>query len=134
MNAFGSLLLLAALLAAAFFVFARARRDYRSHGRLPRPVAILQTGYFCVYAFASYLFLDARLSQVDTGGFRFPLALVLMALGFLPAVLSMPFLGRRSFGREVGRLRASGLYRYNRNPQLVGGFLFVVGYAMLWPS
>jgi len=134
LNAFGSLLLLAALLGAAFFVFARVRSDYRALGRLSRPIAILQVAYFCVYALASYAFLDSRMSQVNTNGVLFPLALVLMMIGFLLVVFSMPFLGRRSFGQEVGSLRTGGLYRYSRNPQLVGGFLFIVGFAMLWPS
>jgi hypothetical protein len=46
LNIFGNLLLLAALLAAAFFVFARVRSEYQLHGRLSRPIAVLQTGYF----------------------------------------------------------------------------------------
>jgi protein-S-isoprenylcysteine O-methyltransferase Ste14 len=130
----GSLLLLAALLASAFLVFDRVRSDYRFHGRLSRPIATLQTGYFCAYALSSYLFLDARLSYVKTAGMLFLMALVLMLMGFLAVVFSMPFLGRRSFGRELGSLRTDGLYRYSRNPQLVGGFLFILGYAMLWPT
>ena len=130
----GNLLLLAALLAAAFFVFAKVRSEYRSHAKLSRPVAILQTGYFCVYALCSYVFLDTRLSQVNTGGWLFPIAVVFVVIGLLVVVFSMPFLGRRSFGMEIGRLRISGLYRYSRNPQLVGGFCFIVGYALLWPS
>jgi protein-S-isoprenylcysteine O-methyltransferase Ste14 len=134
LNTFGSLLLFAVLFAAAFFVFAQVRSAYRTHGRLPHPIAILQVAYFCVYALASYTFLDSRLSQVNTAGLLFPLALVLMMIGFLLVVFSMPFLGQRSFGREVGSLRTSGLYRYSRNPQLVGGFFFIVGYALLWPS
>jgi protein-S-isoprenylcysteine O-methyltransferase Ste14 len=134
LSTFGALLLLAALLAAAFFVFARVRSDYQTLGRLSRPVAILQVAYFCAYAFASYAFLDSRPSQVNTAGLLFPLACVLMTIGFLLVAFSMPFLGQRSFGREVGSLRTGGLYRYSRNPQLVGGFVFIVGYAMLWPS
>jgi protein-S-isoprenylcysteine O-methyltransferase Ste14 len=129
-----SLLLLAALLAAAFLVFARVRSDYQARGRLSRPIAILQVAYFCVYALSSYVFLDSRLSHINAGGLLFPLALVLVTLGLLLVLLSMPFLGQRSFGREVGSLRTTGLYRYSRNPQLVGGFLFIAGYAMLWPS
>lgn len=62
------------------------------------------------------------------------LALVLMLLGTLAVLFSMLFLGRRSFGQAVGSLRTDGLYRYSRNPQLVGGFLSVAGYALLWPS
>jgi len=134
LNTPGSLLLLAALLVATFYVFVRVRQDYQAHGRLSRPVAVLQVGYFCAYAFSSYAFLDSRLTQANTVGLLFPLALVLMVVGFLLVVFSMPFLGQRSFGRQVGSLRTSGLYRYSRNPQLVGGFFFIVGYALLWPS
>jgi protein-S-isoprenylcysteine O-methyltransferase Ste14 len=132
--AYVNLLLLAALLAAAFYVFARVRADYRTCGRLTRPVAILQVTYFCVYALCSYIFLDSRLSHIRTDGALFALALILMAIGFLLVLISMPFLGRRSFGYEVGGLRTSGLYRFSRNPQLVGGFFFIIGYVMLWPS
>jgi protein-S-isoprenylcysteine O-methyltransferase Ste14 len=133
-DAFGCLLLLAALLAAAFLVFTRVRSEYETHGRLSRRVAVLQVAFFCVYALASYTFLDSRLSRVNTANLAFPVSVVLMLIGVLLVLFSMPFLGRRSFGREVGRLRTSGLYRYSRNPQLVGGFMFIVGYAMLWPS
>lgn len=35
---------------------------------------------------------------------------------------------------KVGGLRTSGIYLYSRNPQLVGSFFFIAGYAMLWPS
>ena len=134
MNIPGYLLLLAALLAASFFVFAKVRSDYQSLGRLSRPIAALQTGYFCVYALCSYVFLDSRLSHITAVGVLLLLALILRITGFLLVVFSMPFLGQRSFGRVVGGLHTSGLYRYSRNPQLVGGFLFMVGYALLWPS
>lgn len=133
LNTFGTLLLLAALLAAAIFVFARVSSDYRAHGRLTRPIAVLQVTYFCAYSLASYAFLDSRLSQIKVGGLLL-LALTLMVIGFLLVLFSMPFLGQRSFGREIGSLRTTGLYRFSRNPQLVGGFLFIVGYALLWPS
>lgn len=134
LDPFISLLLLAVLLAGAYFVFWRVRLDYRRLGKLTRPVAILQVAYFFVYALASYAFLDSRLSQVDTAGALFLPALILMGAGLLFVVFSMPFLGQRSFGQEVGSLRTSGMYHFSRNPQLVGGFLFIVGYAMLWPS
>jgi protein-S-isoprenylcysteine O-methyltransferase Ste14 len=130
----GSLLLQAGLLAAAFFVFASVASDYRTHGKLSRPIAVVQTGYFCVYALSSYIFLDSRLSHIRTGSILFPPAIAFMISGLLMVALSMPFLGRQSFGGEIKGLRTSGLYHYSRNPQLVGGFLFIVGYALLWPS
>lgn len=134
LNPYASILLIAVLLGVAFFVFARVRSDYRKNGKLSRPVATLQFSFFCGYALSSYAFLDSRLSRVNTTSILFPIALVLMLFGFLLVVFSMPFLGWRSFGREVGGLHTTGLYRYSRNPQLVGGFFFIVGYALLWPS
>ena len=134
LNVFGNLLLLAVLLVAAFFVFNKVKSDYQLYGNLSRPVAVLQTSYFCLYALCSYVFLDSRFSHISVKGFFFFLAIVLMVLGSLMVAFSMPFLGRRSFGMGIGGLRSSGLYQYSRNPQLVGGFIFIAGYAMLWPS
>jgi protein-S-isoprenylcysteine O-methyltransferase Ste14 len=126
--------LFAGLLAGAFFVFARVRSDYRAHGKLTRPTAALQVGFLCAYGLSSYAFLDSMLSHVRVVSVSFPVAVVLMIVGLLMIILSMPFLGRRSFGTELGTLRTTGLYRHSRNPQLVGGFFFVVGYSLLWPS
>ena len=134
LEAIGSLLLFIALLAAAFIVFAKVCSDYQAHGRLSRPIALLQIIYFGGYALASYAFLDSRLSHINTAGLLFPLALLLMIIGFLLVVFSMSFLGRPSFGQQIGKLKTRGVYRYSRNPQLVGSFIFIIGYAMLWPS
>lgn len=129
-----SLLLLAALLVAAHIVFVQVRSDYRNYRKLRKTTAALQTAYFCVYALSSYIFLDSSLANLNKDGIFFPAALVLMTIGFLGVVFSMPFLDWRSFGHQVGRLRTNGLYKYSRNPQLVGGFILIIGYAMLWPS
>jgi protein-S-isoprenylcysteine O-methyltransferase Ste14 len=122
------------LLLLAFYIFARVRSDYRRHGLLTRPVAVLQTGYFFIYAVCSYLFLDSRLTDVASKGVLLGLAVLLMTAGLLVVLLSMPILGRRSFGAEVGRLHTTGIYRFSRNPQLVGSFTFIIGYVLLWPS
>lgn len=127
-------LLAGGLLAFATFVFARVRSDYRASGSLTRPTAVLQTGFFFVYAFSSYLFLDARLTAVSAVGGLLVLALVLMTAGLSIVLSSMPFLGKRSFGREIGQLHTSGIYQYSRNPQLTGSFVFIIGYILLWPS
>ena len=129
-----AILVAATLLGFAFYVFARVRSDYRVLGSLTKPVAVLQTGYFFVYAFSSYLFLDSRLAAVSPVGGTLALALMLMIVGLLVVLSSMPFLGRRSFGSQIGNLHTGGVYRYSRNPQLVGSFVFIIGYVMLWPS
>ena len=122
------------LLLLAFYVFARVRSDYRARGLLTRSVAALQTGYFFIYALCSYLFLDSRLTAVASRGVLLGFAVLLMIAGLSVVLLSMPCLGRRSFGAEVGQLHTKGVYHFSRNPQLVGGFCFIVGYVLLWPS
>jgi protein-S-isoprenylcysteine O-methyltransferase Ste14 len=122
------------LLLVALAVFTRVRIDYRMKGRLSPMVSSIQFGYFYAYALSSYVFLDSRISNIRTTGGQFLLSIILMSIGFAVVLFSMPALGRRSFGREVGKLNTAGLYRYSRNPQLVGGFLFILGYALLWPS
>ena len=129
-----ALLIASGILLLAFYVFARVRSDYCGKGMLTRQVAILQTGFFVVYATSSYLFLDSRLTVIASTGITLAIAVTLMIAGFLVVLLSMPFLGGRSFGTQVGQLYTNGIYRFSRNPQLVGGFLFIVGYVLLWPS
>jgi protein-S-isoprenylcysteine O-methyltransferase Ste14 len=129
-----ALLIASGLLLLALYTFSRVRSDYRSRGSLTRPGALLQTGFFIAYALSSYLFLDSRLTAIASRGAVLVIAVLLMIAGLAIVLLSMPFLGRRSFGQEIGKLHTKGIYQYSRNPQLVGGFLFVVGYALLWPS
>jgi protein-S-isoprenylcysteine O-methyltransferase Ste14 len=129
-----ALIIAGGLVLLASHVFARVRADYGAIGALTRPVAALQTGYFFVYALSSYLFLDSRLAHISSRGLVLGLGVILMVAGLAAVLLSMPFLGKRSFGREVGKLHTTGIYRYSRNPQLTGGFSFIIGYALLWPS
>lgn len=122
------------LLLLAYYVFARVRSDYGTHGKLTQLVAILQTGFFFIYALCSYLFLDSRLTSITNDALLLGFAIFLMVAGLLVVLLSMPFLGRRSFGAETGQLHTTGIYRFSRNPQLVGAFLFIIGYILLWLS
>jgi len=118
----------------AIWVFGCVRKDYRTQGKLTRGIAMIQTGYFVYYVLCSYMFLDSHLSQIKTGGLLFLLACVLMVIGFLVVILTMSLLGSRSFGNKIGKLNTSGLYRYSLNPQMIEGFLFILGYALLWPA
>jgi hypothetical protein len=92
----------AGLILAALAVFGSVRRDYRVKGRLSPMVSGVQFGFFCVYALFSYVFLDSRVSSVRTTGGLFLLSIILMSAGFAAVLFSMPALGRRSFGHEVG--------------------------------
>ena len=40
----------------------------------------------------------------------------------------------RAFGVKTSGIIQSGPYRYSRNPQILGGYLLVIGISMQWPS
>jgi protein-S-isoprenylcysteine O-methyltransferase Ste14 len=63
------------------------------------------------------------------------LGLVIIILGFLVAFGTMAWFGiRRAFGLEAKGLIITGPYRFTRNPQILGGYLLVIGVTVQWPS
>jgi protein-S-isoprenylcysteine O-methyltransferase Ste14 len=41
---------------------------------------------------------------------------------------------KRAFGISVDGLQQEGPYKISRNPQVLGGYLLVIGVALQWPS
>jgi len=129
------------LLAAAYVVFGRlVRRDYRQRGRL-RPLTgflelvvwLLFVGFPYLYNPADWWLVCFAATPTNPAQKIAGSALVIVGMGL--AVLAMAGLGAaKSFGQETAGLRETGLYRWSRNPQLVGGGLAVSGILMLWPS
>jgi protein-S-isoprenylcysteine O-methyltransferase Ste14 len=123
------LLLLAAFITFRIFV----RRDYRKKGRLTPFSSFLQMFLFLLHGFSSYVYLGS--GQVGRHSPFFALAILLMAAGVVLLAVAMTSLGMGDVvGLKVAGLKTSGFYRYTRNPQIVTGSLFYVGYAILWPS
>lgn len=129
------------LLSAAYFVFhVIVRREYHQHGQLTWFISILQLLVFAGVMSFPYLFnppmwalpwlLAGPTSQVQqlTG-------LLIIISGFVYAFGTMGWFGlRRAFGFETQRLITTGPYRLTRNPQILGGYLLVIGVTVQWPS
>ena len=63
------------------------------------------------------------------------MGLALIVVGLILAFGTMAWFGiRRAFGVEVRELVRQGPYRFSRNPQIVGGYLLVIGALCQWPS
>jgi protein-S-isoprenylcysteine O-methyltransferase Ste14 len=129
------------LLAVAYVVFrVIVRRDYRLHGRLTGWSSTLQLLAFAGLMAFPYLFNPPEwaLSWMLAGSTSFPqqiLGLVIILLGLLVAFGTMGWFGmRRAFGLEAKGLINTGPYRFTRNPQILGGYLLVIGVAVQWPS
>jgi protein-S-isoprenylcysteine O-methyltransferase Ste14 len=123
------LLLLAAY--ATFRIF--VRRDYRKKGRLTPFSSFLQFFLFLLHGFSSYVYLGS--SQIGRDSPFFLLAILFMVAGVILLAIAMTTLGMGDVvGLKVAGLKTSGFYRYTRNPQIVTGSLFYIGYAILWLS
>ncbi len=124
----------ALVLVAAYFIFRRVGRDYREHGELTPSTATLQVAIFVAYAClvqAGYVGTDWP--RLHDTGLPFMLGVLCMASGLVTVVAAVGVFGvRRMVGREVNVLKQSGTYRWSRNPQLVGGWLFMLGFTLLW--
>jgi len=128
----------ALLLVLAYFIFNRiVPRDYLQKGRLGRLSAFLQLLIFAAFFCFPYLYLPAEWAWdwMPNGTWNRLAALVLVCLGMIVAFGTMIWFGMaRAIGSKVEGLVKSGPYRYSRNPQMVGGWLMVVGVFVYQPS
>jgi protein-S-isoprenylcysteine O-methyltransferase Ste14 len=118
-----------------FILRVLVRRDYRRMGKLSIWVAGLQSLLFFTYGGFPILYLanDWPVVHVAWGLHVVGLSLLVAGLAFL--FLWMVRLGvLKSLGRGERRLEKEGIYRFTRNPQAMACGLFVLGFALLWPS
>jgi protein-S-isoprenylcysteine O-methyltransferase Ste14 len=126
------------LLSAAYFIFHRVvANDYLDKGRLGWRASGLQLLVFGAFFCFPYLYLPPEWAWdwLPNGTWNRLAALVLVSLGMLSAFGTMFWFGlRRAFGLKVEGIVNTGLYRYTRNPQMVGGWLMVLGVFFYQPS
>ena len=116
-------------------VFRRFRHDYERFDSLSRSSVVLGLLIFILHASSSYIYLDSRLSAIDTSSPLFGVSLVLIGGGLVLLLTSMGRLGgKKTIGQETTGLYCAHVYRHSRNPQVLFYGLAVVGYALLWPS
>jgi len=135
------LVLAALLLLLAYLVFRRiVRLSYCEDGRLAPLAAVLQLLVFAAYMPFPCLFNPPEwlwFWRIPESGNRalFVTGLVVTCLGFVVAFGTMGWFGvRRAFGLSPEGLTISGPYRITRNPQILGGYLLVIGTSLQWPS
>ena len=135
------LLFMLLLIGAAYAVFrVIVRREYRSRGKLNWITSSLQLLAFAGLMSFPYLFNPPEwawfyLLVGPTSQQLQILGLVIILLGFVVAFGTMAWFGmRRAFGLETQGLITTGPYRLTRNPQVLGGYLLVIGVSVQWPS
>jgi protein-S-isoprenylcysteine O-methyltransferase Ste14 len=135
------LLITLLLVVTAYVVFhVIVRREYLLRGKLTWISSMLQLLIFAGVMSFPYLFNPPEwILSWSLVGPTSPLqqlaGLVIIILGFIVAFTTMGWFGlRRAFGLEPQRLITTGPYRLTRNPQILGGYLLVIGVTVQYPS
>ena len=123
----------------AYFVFRKAiRRDYKSHLKLSPISYMLEIIIFGIHANSIYLILPTQWPNIpqlpDSQVVRIVSAII-FAIGVVILFVAWFGLGTKSsLGMDKNRLNTSGLYKFSRNPQLVGYGIMLVSFTILFFS
>lgn len=129
------------LTAAVYYVFTSlVRRDYQQKGRLSVFSSLMELLVFVLFMAFPYFYNPPQWiwfwvpnSEISQG--QWIAGLVLIVIGMAVGFGTMVWFGlKRAFGLQVDELRQTGMYRYSRNPQIVGGALMVIGVAVQYPN
>ena len=114
------------------------RNDYLKNSKLSLVSYSLEAIVFAVHANLMYLFIPVKWPDLPSLPEDLTLKilfLVILCLGLVILTIAWFGLGsRRSFGQDKNKLNTSGIYKYSRNPQLVGYGIILLGFALLFIS
>ena len=129
----------AVLLLFGFWVFrVVVRNDYLENFRLSPKSYLLELAVFAVHANLPYLFLPVNWNEIPAlpkNQVQVFCSLVLVCCGLIILMIAWFGLGTgTSFGQDKDKLKTGGIYRYSRNPQLLGYGFVLFGVTLLWSS
>jgi protein-S-isoprenylcysteine O-methyltransferase Ste14 len=124
------------LLLAAIFVFrVKVRRDYLQRGKLTLLSVFMETLIFFLLGGFPYIYGIPGWPEVKVGLILEILGWVFLGAGLSVIATGMVQLGMRNiFGQGSQDLKQNGFYSFSRNPQILGCWLYVIGFTVLWPS
>ncbi len=126
----------ALLLILSFLIFrVVVRSDYMQKGRLTIISVFMETLIFFMLGGFPYIYGPQDWPKVKVGLLLEITGWAFLIAGLLVMIIGMIQLGLRSiFGQGSHNLKQTGLYSFSRNPQILGCWMYVVGFALLWPS
>lgn len=127
------------LILFAFIVFRIfVKNDYFKKGKLSFFSTSLEFIIFALHASFMYIFIPVPWPQLPSTPDNlviYILFYLLIIFGLIIVAISMFGLGYKgTMGKARKSLKTDGLYKYSRNPQLVGYGLVLIAYILAYPS
>lgn len=114
------------------------KNEYRKNFKLSPFSYVLELAVFAVHANLIYLFIPAQwpdLPSLPNNPILNTLSIIVFAFGLIILLIAWFELGTgTSFGQDKHTLNTSGMYRYSRNPQLVGYGMLLLGFVIAYFS
>ena len=121
-----------------FYYKSFIKRIYLKYQRLPLFMGFSQILIYFSHAQLLYLpyYLYASWPQITVGKIQYLTGISICAFAALIITTALINLGpfSKTMGTESGNLKTHGLYKFSRNPQVVGYGLLIISYTILWPS
>ena len=133
------LLLQLILIICSYFYYNNFIKNvYLKNGKLTFLAGFSQFGVFFFHAFLLYLpnFLFTNWPAIEVGTISFLTGFIVCSVSLLILVLGFITLGPflRTMGMKSNKLKVSGVYKYSRNPQILGYGFSLAGFGVFWPS
>lgn len=132
------LLQIAVTLGGYFYYYSFLRKMYLMKRDLPFFIGFSQLLIFLSHGITLhlpyYLFTSWPRIYVSNGQFIAGLILAVISLIILFGGFINLGVFAKTMGTKAGSLSTGGIYKISRNPQVIGYGLFLVSYAVLWPS
>lgn len=114
------------------------RNDYTKKGKLTFISLSLEVLIFALHANFMYLFLPVKwpnIPPIPENIILRIISMIFIIIGFLIVAVAMSGLGYgRTMGQDKKLLNTKGLYKYSRNPQLIGYGMILIAVVVLYLS
>lgn len=127
------------LITCAFFYYNNfIKIVYLKNGKLTLFAGFSQLGVFTVHGFLLYLpyYLYTEWPKIEVGTISYIIGIAVFLISLSIIILGFVTLGpfMRTMGVNSRDLTVRGIYRFSRNPQIVGYGLLLLAFGVLWPS